>query len=132
MQGEAICLRNDLLGTWLLHGKNLSQGDSVSRCAQYDALCRALQDLVKRYPAFAAKIGLKRQRRRYSRCYTMAGFYAGRESNWPLARSQFTIALSYEKSLINLLGWISTLPGLNRFSRIAYSIAAQILLRGVL
>lgn len=131
MQGDAICLQNEVLGTWVLHGKNVSQADAATRCAQYHALCRALIDLTEKYPKFARKIGKRRERHRYSRCYMMAGFYAGRESKWALARTQFRVALSYERSFINLALWFSTLPLINNCSRIAYGLAAKRFLRAL-
>jgi glycosyltransferase involved in cell wall biosynthesis len=129
MKGEAICLRNEILGTWVLHGENVSQGDAETRCAQYHALCLALIALTEKYPEFAGKIGKRRQYHRYSRCYMMAGFYAGRESKWALARKQFKAALSYERSFITLALWLSTLPGINYCSGIAYDLAAKQFLR---
>jgi hypothetical protein len=125
MQGEAICLRNEVLGTWMLHGANVSQGDAVTRCAQYHALCQALITLAEKYPEFARKIGKPRQNHRYSRCYVMAGFYAGRERKWALARSHFATALFHERSALNLVLWLSTLPGINYFSKVAYDSAAK-------
>lgn len=132
MQGNAICLPNDVLGTWLLHGNNLSQGNAAARCAQYHALCPALLALTEKYPDFAQRIGPRRQSHRYSRCYLMAGFYAGRGGDWALARDQFSAALSHERSFINLVAWLSTLPCINYFSRAAYYLATKIFLRGML
>jgi len=131
MHGEAICLEDEVLGSWVLHGQNVSQGSAVTRCAQYHALCGALIDLTRKYPEFARKIGKRRQNHRYSRCYMMAGFYAGREYNWVLARRQFAIALSYELSCINVALWLSTLPWINYCSRIAYHSAAKKFLREI-
>ena len=130
MQGEAICLEDDVLGTWRLHGENVSQADAVIRCQQYDALCQALIALTRKYPEFARQIGRARQNHRYSRCYVMAGFYAGREHLWSLARAQFALALSHERSLINLASWLSTFPGLRYPGKIASNWAAKRFLRG--
>lgn len=129
MQGNAICLQNEVLGTWMLHGGNVSQADAVTRCAQYHALCQALVALIEKYPEFGRKVGKRRQNHRYSRCYVMAGFYAAREARWALARTQFRAALSYERSLINVALWLSTLPGINYGSGIAYDLAAKRFLR---
>jgi len=131
LQGDAICLENEVLGTWVLHGENVSQANAVTRCAQYHELCQALVALTEKYPDFARKIGKRRQNRRYARCYVMAGFYAARESEWALARGQFDVALSYERSLTNLALWLSTLPWINYCSRIAYDLAAKRFLREI-
>jgi glycosyltransferase involved in cell wall biosynthesis len=129
MLGEAICLEDEVLGTWRLHGENVSQVDAVIRCQQYDALCQALVVLMGKYPEFARQIGRARQNHRYSRCYVMAGFYAGREHLWLLAQAQFALALSHERSLINLASWLSTFPGLRYPGKIACDWAAKRFLR---
>lgn len=125
MQGDAICLRQELLGTWILHGSNLSQGTAETRCAQYDALCQALMSLASKYPYLSARVGQHRRQRRYGRCYFMAGFYAGLESKWSLARHQFKMAIQRDRSFFNAVGLISTLPPINYLSQIGYRLAAR-------
>lgn len=125
MAGKVVCLLHDVLGSWRLHGGNVSQGNAATRCQQYHDLCGALIELTEKHPDFARKVGRVRQRHRYGRCFVMAGFYAGLERDWRLARREFRKALSYERSPYNTALWVSTLPLINFISTPLYRWAGR-------
>jgi glycosyltransferase involved in cell wall biosynthesis len=130
LEGRVVALPQ-LLGTWRLHGDNVSQGRAASRVQQYHDLCAALAQLITKHPALDRRVGRARQQDRYSRCYVMAGFYAGREGDWKLARQQFAMALSQRRSFLNVGLWVSTLPLMNCISRSVYAWAARRFLPGL-
>ena len=115
--GEAVCLRDRHLGSWRLHGENVSMRPIESRIRDYQELRVALEELIRRHPELGERIGDDRLRQRYARCHFMGAFYAGLERNWKLAREEFQTAWKLDSSLVNRLAWVSTFPPLTLLSR---------------
>ncbi len=123
--GEAICLPDQVLGSWRLHGENWSTAPAGQRIQQYEDLHLGLADLAERHPQLASRIGGRRLNQRYARCHFMGAFYAGQERSWHDARSEFGKAYRLEPSLVNALGWASTLPLVNLLTGPLYGLAAR-------
>src|SRR5206468_1706117 len=97
--GEVVCLRDAQLGSWRLHDSNLSRRPITSRIRDYHELHAALEELVRKHPEIAERLGSKRMKSRYARCHFMGGFYAGLDREWKLARREFSTAFRIEKSV---------------------------------
>jgi hypothetical protein len=112
-RGPAICLRDHELGCWRRHGANMSNKSPRERARDYEATRRALAELLDRHPELARRLSPRRIRRRYARCHFMAGFYAGLDRDWSLARGEFARAVRWSPGPLNLAAYSSALPILN-------------------
>jgi glycosyltransferase involved in cell wall biosynthesis len=120
LQGGAICLRDRELGSWRRHGGNASLQPARERAKIYEATRQGLAELIERHPELGRRLGPRRIRARYARCHFMAGYYAGLEREWALARSEFARAARRHPSPVNLAGLASALPGINRIAHPLY------------
>jgi glycosyltransferase involved in cell wall biosynthesis len=113
LRGPVICLRDRELGYWRRHGGNASLVSPRERAARYEATRQGLEALLERHPEFADRVGRRRIRSRYARCHFMAGYYAGLDRDWRLARAEFAHAVRREPAALNITAYLSTLPMLN-------------------
>ncbi len=127
--GEAVRLTGEPLGCWRWHGANVSQPLLSARIEQYHRLREGLAELLQRRPELAARLPERLVRRRYGRCHLMAGFYAGVEGQWAMARREFAASFNYERHWLASGAWISTWPPINRISQALYAGLARRRLR---
>jgi hypothetical protein len=123
--GPAICLREKELGRWRRHGDNTSMAAARKRAVQYADTRAGLEELLHRHPELAERLGPERIRRRFGRCHFMAGYYAGLERDWALAREQFRKALETDPCATNRAALLSATPPFCWASPIAYELAAR-------
>ena len=123
--GPTIRVAGAPLGAWRQHAANQSAPDLARRVAQYHALAEGLEQLARRHPALARRVGRGGVAARRARCHFMAGFYAGHAGDWRIARAEFARALALAPTLVHRAAWASTLPVAASLAAPLYAIAAR-------
>lgn len=123
--GPTIRIEGAPLGAWRLHGANASAPALAKRIAQYHALADGLDQLARRNPHLALRLGNAAIAARRARCCFMAGFHAGVEGAWPQARTQFGSAWTLRPTMLHAAAWCSTLPGAAMIAAPLYAMAAR-------
>lgn len=108
--GPTVRIGGAPLGAWRQHAANQSAPNLARRIAQYHELAGGLEQLARRQPMLARRVGRTGIAARLARCHFMAGFHAGHEGDWRAARAEFARAAALAPTLVHRAAWASTLP----------------------
>lgn len=117
LRGGAIRLSGRPLGSWRLHGANVSQQRADQISSIYLELRQALMSLLDRNPELSTRLSDRAIMRRLSRCHVSAAFRCAHSGHWRLARKHASLAVADRLDVVTIGMSLVTLPLLRNVFR---------------